>query len=191
MSVVVLVEVEDGRASLVSREALTFARSLGAGDLHAVVVGPAADAVVADCREAGVAVVHAADDPALERYAAAAWAAVVEAAGPRRPGRPRLAPGTGRGNEVLAHVAARRSLRMAANVVAVESLDPLVVQRQVVGGAALERATVASRVRLLTMAGHAVEPTPADAPGRGPGRAPRGHRRPPGPAGPGRPGRAP
>jgi len=43
MSVLVLIEVEGGSASLVSREALTFARGLGAGDLHAVVVGtPAA-----------------------------------------------------------------------------------------------------------------------------------------------------
>lgn len=165
MSVVVLVEVEEGRASLVSRETLAFARSLGAGDLHALVVGSASEAVLADCREAGVAVVHEAADPALERYAAAAWAAAVEAAGRAARADLVVAPGTGRGNEVLAHVAARRGLRMAANVVAVESLSPLVVQRQVVGGAALERATVPSRVRLLSMAGHAVEPTPADAPG--------------------------
>ncbi|MBM6400764.1 electron transfer flavoprotein subunit alpha/FixB family protein [Phycicoccus sonneratiae] len=165
MSVVVLVEVEEGRASLVSRETLTFARSLGAGDLHAVVVGEAGEAVVADCREMGVVVVHEAVDPALERYAAAAWAAVVEAAGRAARANVVLAPGTGRGMEVLAHVAARRNLRMAANVVAVESLDPLVVQRQVVGGAALERATVDSRVRLMTMAGHAVDPKPADAAG--------------------------
>ena len=165
MSVVVLVEVEEGRASLVSRETLTFARTLGAGDLHAVVVGPTPEGLVADCREAGVAVVHEAVDPSLERYAAAAWAAVVEAAGRAARADLVLAPGTGRGNEVLAHVAARRNLRMAANVVAVESLVPLVVQRQVVGGAALERATVPSRVRLLTMAGHAVEAAPADTPG--------------------------
>ncbi len=165
MSVLVLVEVEEGRASLVSREALTFARSLGAGDVHAVVVGAAPDATVADCRDAGVAVVHEAVDPALERYAAAAWAAVVEVAGRAARADLVVAPGTGRGNEVLAHVAARRGLQMAANVVSVTSLAPLVVERQVVGGAALERATVSSRVRLLTMAGHAVEPSPAAAPG--------------------------
>ncbi|NHA66952.1 electron transfer flavoprotein subunit alpha/FixB family protein [Phycicoccus flavus] len=165
MSVLVLVETEEGRVSLVSREALSFARSLGAGDLHAVVVGPASESVVTDCRGAGVAVVHEASDPALERYAAAAWAAVVEAAGRAARADLVVAGGTGRGNEVLAHVAARRGLRMAANVVSVESLNPLVVQRQVVGGAALERATVPSRVRLLTMAGHAVEPTAADSPG--------------------------
>ena len=165
MSVVVLVEVEEGRASLVSREALTFARSLGAGDLHAVVVGAAPAELVEDCREAGVAVVHEASDPTLERYAAAAWAAVVEAAGRAARADLVVAPGTGRGNEVLAHVAARRRLQLAANVVEVESLAPLVVQRQVVGGAALERAEVTSRVRLMTMAGHAVEPEPAEQPG--------------------------
>ena len=165
MSILVLVEAEQDRASLVSREALTFARSLGAGALHAVVVGTACEGLVADCREAGVAVVHTASDPALERYAAAAWAGVVEAAGRAARADLVVAPGTGRGNEVLAHVAARRDLGMAANVVAVESLSPLVVQRQVVGGAALERARVSSRVRLFTMAGHAVEPRPADQPG--------------------------
>jgi electron transfer flavoprotein alpha subunit len=165
VSVVVLVEVEDGRVSLVSRETLSFARSLGAGGLHAVLVGAVPDDVLADCREQGVDVVHAATDPILERYAAAAWAAVVEAAGRAARADLVIAPGTGRGNEVLAHVAARRGLQMAANVVAVESLDPLVVQRQFVGGAALERASVRSRVRLLTMAGHAVDPSPAPVPG--------------------------
>ncbi len=124
MSVLVLVEVEDGRASLVSREALSFARSLAAGDVHAVLVGAASEQLVADCREAGVAVVHEAVDPALERYAAAAWAAVVEAAGRAARSDLVIAPGTGRGNEVLAHVAARRGLQMAANVVSVASLGP-------------------------------------------------------------------
>ena len=165
MSVVVLVEVEEGRASLVSRETLTFARSLGAGPLHALVVGTVPEGVVSDCREHGVEVVHEATDPVLEQYAAAAWAALVEAAGRAARADLVIAPGTGRGNEVLAHVAARRGLRMAANVVAVESLNPLVVQRQFVGGAALERTSVPSRVRLITMAGHAVDPSPADAPG--------------------------
>jgi electron transfer flavoprotein alpha subunit len=165
MSVVVLVETEEGRASLVSREALTFARSAGAGDLHAVVVGTPAEALVEDCREAGVTQVHVAEDPALGRYAAAAWAAVVEAAGRAARADLVVAPGTGRGNEVLAHVAARRRLQFVANVVSVESLSPLVVQRQVVGGAALERAEVTSRVRLVTMAGHAVEPSPASTSG--------------------------
>lgn len=168
MSVVVVVEIEDGRASLVSRETLTFARglaALGAGELHAVIMGAATDSVVADCREQGVAAVHTADNPELERYAAAAWAAVVEAAGRAARADLVVAPGTGRGNEVLAHVAARRGLDMAANVVSVDSVTPLQVQRQVVGGAVIEQSAVSSRVRLMTMAGHAVEPEAAATPG--------------------------
>jgi electron transfer flavoprotein alpha subunit len=169
MSVLVVVEVEaDGgapRVALVSRETLTFARGLAAGDVHAVVLGTASERVVADCAEQGVVAVHEASAPELDRYAAAAWAAVVEAAGRAARADLVVAPGTGRGNEVLAHVAARRGLDMAANVVRVESVSPLVVERQVVGGSALERARVDSRVRLLTMAGHAVEPVAADSPG--------------------------
>ena len=117
MSVVVVVEVEDGRASLVSRETLTFARGLGAGDVHAVVLGRALPGVVADCAEQGVVAVHEATNPELERYAAAAWAGVVESAGRASRSDLVVAPGTGRGNEVLAHIAARRGLDMAANVV--------------------------------------------------------------------------
>ena len=173
MSVVVVVEVESEggsagsglRASLVSREALTFARALGAGEVHAVLLGKAAPRVVADCAEQGVVAVHVANNDELQRYAAAAWAAVVEGAGRAARADLVVAPGTNRGNEVLAHVAARRGLSMAANVVRVESVTPLVVERQVVGGAALEKAQVDSRVRLMTMAGHAVEPVAAETPG--------------------------
>lgn len=168
MSVVVVVEVEDSRASLVSQETLTFARDLatmGAGELHAVIVGTCTEGVIADCRAQGVTALHTADNPELARYAAAAWAAVVEAAGRAARADLVMAPGTGRGNEILAHVAARRGLEMAANVVRVESVQPLRVVRQVVGGSVLETSSVSSRVRLMTMAGHAVEPVPAATPG--------------------------
>ena len=76
-----------------------------------------------------------------------------------------LAAGTPRGLEVLAHVAAREDVPMAANVLTVEGRDPLVVTRQVVGGAALEEMRLASTPAVLTVAGHAVEPAPASEPG--------------------------
>ena len=163
--VLVVVEVEEGRAALVSREAMTFARDAGLGELHAVVVGAATPEVVADCAAQGVAVMHEATNPELGAYAAAAWAAAVETAG--RAGRCTtvIAAGAYRGNEILAHVGARRRLAMAANVVAVVSSDPLVVERQVVQGNALETTEMRDRVRLFTMAGHAV--APVDAPSAG------------------------
>ena len=61
--ILVLVEVEEGRAALVSQEALTFARRLG-GPVDAVVLAPPGtdlSGVVADCATQGVATVHVAD----------------------------------------------------------------------------------------------------------------------------------
>ena len=48
-----------------------------------------------------------------------------------------VAPGTPRGMEVAAHLAARLDVAMAANVVGIEETDPLVVTRQVQGDFAL------------------------------------------------------
>jgi electron transfer flavoprotein alpha subunit len=53
---------------------------------------------------------------------------------------------------------------MAANVVNVEAVDPLVVSRQVVGGAALEEMRLDDGVAVLSVAGHACDPVPADVP---------------------------
>lgn len=168
--VLALVEVEEARVELVSRETLTLARELG-GELHAFVLGAAGEEVLQDCREQGVAVVHEAQDEELSRYAAAAWATalgrVVEQVGARTV----LAGGTPRGMEVLAHLAARRDLPMAANVVSLLSTDTdtgtdtVEVERQVAGGAVLERLRLDASPALLTVAGHAVEAQAAAAPG--------------------------
>ena len=67
------------------------------------------------------------------------------------------AAGTQRGNEVLAHVATRLDLPFGANAVGVESADPLVITRQVMGGAALEDMRLAGTPAVFSVAGHAVE----------------------------------
>jgi electron transfer flavoprotein alpha subunit len=72
--------------------------------------------------------------------------------------------GTPRGNEILAHVACRLDVAMAANVIAVESRAPLVVSRQVLGGAAIEEMSLEDTPAVFSVAGHACEATPADAP---------------------------
>jgi electron transfer flavoprotein alpha subunit len=171
MSVVVLVETDADGPTTVSLETLTFARELArrsGAQVHAVAVavpeGGARDALLARLGEQGVTSAHCAKDDRLQRYAAAAWAAavvdVVGAVGARAV----LAPGSPRGNEVLAHVATRLELTMAANAVRVESTDPLIVTRQVLGGAALERMRLDGPVVALSVAGHACEPGPADEP---------------------------
>jgi electron transfer flavoprotein alpha subunit len=67
-----------------------------------------------------------------------------------------VAPGTDRGNEVLAHVAAELDLPMAANCTAVTPGEPLTLTRVRWGGSLLEEAMLHGSPALLTVAPHAV-----------------------------------
>jgi len=168
--IVVLVETDDQGVAVVSREALTFARDLGAradgGPLHVVLVRSAdlTPEVLAQLGEQGVQQVHVADDPRLSSYAAAAWAAVLVDVARATGASVVLAAGTQRGNEVLAHVAVRCGVAMAANVVGVHEVAPLTVTRQVVGGAALEEMRLGDDPAVLSVAGHACEPVAVEQP---------------------------
>jgi electron transfer flavoprotein alpha subunit len=163
--ILVLVETDAGGVSEVSRETLTFARSWGDPVDAVVVGGDLGDAARDHLASYGVRTVHRAAGEAFTSYAGAAWAAAVQAALGASGADRLLAAGTPRGMEVLAHVAAREGVPMAANVLSAEGSDPIVVTRQVVGGAALEEMRLAQRPAVLTVAGHAVEPRPADGPG--------------------------
>jgi electron transfer flavoprotein alpha subunit len=160
MTVLVLVETDDGGVSEVSRETLTFVRRLG-DDVTALVIGPIPDGAVEQLGAYGVNGIRLADGEAFSTYAAAAWAAAVVAAA--ESASVVVAGGTPRGGDVMAHVACRLGVAMAANVVAVESTGPLVVSRQVLGGAAMEELPLDDNVAVLTVAGHACDPQPAGA----------------------------
>lgn len=164
--ILVLVESDADGVTLTSREALSFGRTFGDSALEAVIVGPLSDIqrplVLAHLGEQGVDVAHHADDERLGAYGAAAWAAtVVEAAGSARLV---IASGTPRGNEVIAHVATRLDVLMAANVIGVDSTEPLVVSRQVMGGGVFEQMRLDGDVATLTVAGHSVDAVPAGQP---------------------------
>jgi electron transfer flavoprotein alpha subunit len=155
----VLIEIEgDGTVSEMSLEALTFARRIGV-PLDAVVVGSDAGAVAAQLGEYGVSRVYEASGDSFSAYAPAAWGAAVVAAAEASgdAGRTVVASGTPRGLEVLAHVACRLGVSMAANVVAVENAEPFTVSRQVLGGAAMEQMLLEDATRVLTVAGHTTE----------------------------------
>ena len=160
----VFVETDADGVTEVSRETLTFARSLG-GPVDAVAVGDLSGAAQDQLAAYGVRTVHHATGEAFSAFAGAAWAAGIQAALASSGASVLLAAGTPRGLEVLAHVAAREDVPMAANVLTVEGRDPLVVTRQVVGGAALEEMRLVSTPAVLTVAGQAVEPAPASEPG--------------------------
>ena len=168
--ILVLVELENGTSAEVSLETLAFARSLseagGGIAIRAVLVGdvPDRDALAAELGRHGVSEVRHATGDAFDAYGGASWAAAVQAARADTSSVVVTAAGTPRGNEVLAHLAARLDVPMAANVVAFSGLSPFTVTRQVIGGAALEEMTLATRPALFTVAGHSWVAAPVDGP---------------------------
>ncbi|MGZ4299322.1 MAG: electron transfer flavoprotein subunit alpha/FixB family protein [Gaiellales bacterium] len=118
-----------------SQQAVTFAGGLG-GDIAAIAFDPA------------------------EAYAPAAWAQTLVQAVQERSADAVVAPGTDRGNEVLAHVAARLDQPMSANCMNVTPGEPATVVRMRWGGSLLEEARVHGAPLLLSVAPHAVAATP-------------------------------
>lgn len=157
--VLVLVEHTGGEADRLSRETLTLGTTLAqavGGELEAVLIGPGAEAVAESLGALGVRTAHVITDERLAAYAPAAWAgAVVELIDARTPVAV-LAAGSDRGNEVLAHVAARTGRPMAANVVTATPGDPWRLTRQRWAGSLLEDASLDSDVRIMTVAPHVV-----------------------------------
>ena len=106
--------------------------------------------------ESDVAAVTVAGDA----YAPAAWGATLAETIQTRSPSAVVAPGTDRGNELLAHVAAILDLPMAANCTSVAPGDPATVTRIRWGGSLLEEAQVHGSPLLLTSAPHAVAAAP-------------------------------
>jgi electron transfer flavoprotein alpha subunit len=159
----------DGVPVETSLEALTFARRLsaegGGVPVDAVVVGEVGDELRKELAAYGVRNVHHVSGEATTAYAAAAWAAAILSVRAQAKSVVVVAAGTDRGNELMAHVAARAGVAMAANVLSFDGLSPFKVTRQVVGGAALEEMVLDQRPAVFTVAGHAVEPAAAETPG--------------------------
>jgi electron transfer flavoprotein alpha subunit len=162
--VLVVAEHSDGRLTDATRATLTLARALG-GAVEAAVLGGAEPAVAADLAAYGATRVHTVEHGLLADYApeAAAEALVqlLDACGASA----LLAAGSDRGNEVLAHVAARTGRPMAANCTAVEPGAAWTLTRQRWGGILLEDARLTADVKIATVAPHAVRAVEAPAQG--------------------------
>jgi electron transfer flavoprotein alpha subunit len=131
-----------------TQQALAFARGLRE-PLHAFTAGEAVP--VSD-----VEVLHVAEGDAFSAYAPAAIAqALVELVERLSPSAV-VAAGTERGNEILAHVAAKLDLPFAANCTSATRRDPFLVTRVRWGGSLLEEAHLDGPVKLLTVQPHAV-----------------------------------
>ena len=134
-AVLVLVEAQDGSPSDPSRQAVSLAAGFGA-PVHTVTVGPI---------------------PGVDGFAPDAWAAVLELAAGELNAAAVFAAGTDRGNDVMARLAARIGLPLAANCTSASPGEPVRVTRQRWGGSLLEEAALHSARPLITVAPHTVE----------------------------------
>jgi electron transfer flavoprotein alpha subunit len=159
----VLVLAEHGAGSLTdgTREALSLARTLG--PLEAAVLGSAPPDLIGQLQAHGVARVHVIEHDVFEAYAPeAAGEALVQLLDATGAGA-LVAAGSDRGNEVLAHVAARRGLPLAANCTAIEPGEAWTLTRLRWGGILLEDARLVADVKLATVAPHTVRAVEAPA----------------------------
>jgi electron transfer flavoprotein alpha subunit len=170
--ILTLVETDlEGAAIEVSLEAISFARDLSAAGngvpVDAVVFGDVSDDLRGELAAYGVRNVHRVSGDGVAAYSGAGWASALQNVLGAAGSVVLMAAGTDRGNELMAHVAARSEASMAANVLSFSGLAPFVVTRQVVGGAAMEEMKLHERPAVFTVAGHAVEAKPADVSGAG------------------------
>jgi electron transfer flavoprotein alpha subunit len=156
-----LVILEHDRGELVeaAREALTFGRTLAAKmntSVEAALVGSDDDSLVAAAGEFGAETVHTCTHDVLSDYGPDAFGAVVsqmvEALAPDGV----LACGSDRGNEVMAHVAARLDAPFVANCTDVTPGDTWAMTRVQWGGSLLEDTTLEADLPLLTCGLHSV-----------------------------------
>ena len=155
MTILVLVEHTEGVVDEVSLQTLALARGLG--DVTAVAVGAGAPDAAPAVGAHGAGSLYAVDLPAVSGYAPRAWGQAVWQLAQRLSATAVVAPGSERGNEVMAHVAALADLPLAANCVSVTASEPLTVTRVRWGGSLLEEAVVHAPVAVLTVMPHSVE----------------------------------
>lgn len=159
--ILVLVEHDRGEAEPSAAEALTAARELAAAHSMrpiAVLVGQEAADLQGVCAEYGIPIAFCLTSPLLSDYGPEAWGqAITELAKERSPSII-LAVGTDRGNEVLAHIAARMGLPFTANSLQIQRGDLWEVTRMQWGGSLLEDITIDTETLIVSYGQHAVEP---------------------------------
>ena len=153
----VLVEHAGGKPSDLSLQALTLARSYdAAAPVAALLVGAGAREASDDLGPHGVGAAYVAESSPIDSFAPDAWAATLAALADEVGAAAVFASGTDRGNEVMARLAARTSLPLATNCVAIQRGHPVTLTRQRWGGSLLEEARLHSERPLVTVAPHAV-----------------------------------
>ncbi len=170
MSLLILCDHDRGTLDEASLEALTFGRDLAARAgiaCEAVVIGAGADTALAPLATHGAQRVHLAGHDLLTDYGPEAWGETLTQLARSIGATAVMTCGTDRGNEVLAHVAARLDEPFVANCIDITPGDAWTMTRVQWGGSLLEDATLDAGTRVVSVTHHAVEATLADTPAEG------------------------
>ncbi len=166
MSTLYLVDHDRGEITETALEGLTAARAIDSG-VAAVTVGAGGDGLADKLFEHGAAAVHQIHHDQLSDYAPAAWGDAVAELAKSVGATAVIGVGTDRGAEVMAHVAAVMDLPLVANCLEIDaSGDAWEMTRVRWGGSLHERARLEAAVKLVTIAPHSTEATPAAGGGR-------------------------
>ncbi len=168
--ILTLIEHDQGIIDPQTFSMLTAARGLAQEQglpLHAVLIGADVVDMAEGLGDYGVTAVHLIEQATLDNYAPNAWAAcVVEVMAAEKP-EAVVGVGSERSNEVMAHVAARTDLPLAANCLAIQpEANAYFVTRVRWGGTLHEEARLHGEPKLLTIAalGMEAEESPSGAP---------------------------
>ncbi len=166
MTVLVLVELDNGEPADASLRALTLARTLGDTSVQTVVFAESARVPAATLAGYGVTDVYVVEPSVLEGYAPQAWARALAGLAAETGATAVLAAGTDRGTEVLAHLGAITGLPMAANctIVTPDGGQTHRLVRHRWAGLLLEDAVMEAPIALFTVATEAVAPVSAETP---------------------------
>jgi electron transfer flavoprotein alpha subunit len=152
-----LVEHAGGKVSELSLQALALARAFAPGEaLQALLIGPGGRDAAAALGAQGVTTAHVAEHEGLGAFAPDAWARILGDLADRLAATAVVAAGSERGNDVMARLAARAGLPLAASCVAAAAGPPVTLTRLRWGGSLLEEARLHAPRALLTSAPHAV-----------------------------------
>jgi electron transfer flavoprotein alpha subunit len=154
------IEHDRGAINKLSLEMLIAGRKMASEmgtSLEAVLIGEDARGLAVDLGDYGISTVHLILHEELTDYVPEAWAQsivqLIESLSPEVV----MAAGSDRSHEVMAHVAARTDLTMAANCLEITTGDVFELTRVRWGGSLLEDATLSGDTKLLTIAAHAFE----------------------------------
>ncbi len=150
-----IIEHDRGQLNNQSLEMLTLARQVAADEgvgVTAVLIGEVAAPLADNLATYGVSQAIVVSHAGLADYAPEAWAAAVAQVAQAKSPKAIMATGTDRGNEIMAHIAARLNLAMAANVTQVTVGESYDIMRVRWGGSLFEEARLHGDIKLLSVA---------------------------------------